>query len=161
MHPESGKKIIVNNGRFGPYIQHEKEYRSIPKTDDIFTIELARALEIMAQPKSAGRAGATPLKVLGEHPDDQQNVSVFSGQYGPYVKHGKINATIPPELTPDTITLEQAINLLEAKVAKPGKAKRASKAPAKKTTKKVAAKTPAAKKVTSKKTTATKLKKAA
>ncbi len=161
MHPESGKKIIVNNGRFGPYIQHEKEYRSIPKADDIFTINLARALEIMAQPKSAGRAGATPLKILGEHPDDQQNVSVFSGQYGPYVKHGKINATIPPELTPDTITLEQAINLLEAKAAKPGKGKRSTKVPAKKTTAKVLAKKTAAKKPVVRKVTATKLKKAA
>ena len=161
MHPESGKKIIVNNGRFGPYIQHEKEYRSIPKSDDIFTINLARALEIMAQPKSAGRAGATPLKVLGEHPDDQQNVSVFSGQYGPYVKHGKVNATIPSELTPDTITLEQAINLLEAKAAKPGKGKRSSKAPAKKTAPKAVAKKPAAEKPAIKKTAVTKLKKAA
>ena len=145
MHPESGKKVIVNNGRFGPYIQHEKEFRSIPKADDIFTIELARALEILAQPKSVGRAGATALKVLGAHPDDQQNVSVYSGQYGPYVKHGKLNATIPPELTPDTITLEQAINLLEAKAGKPGKPKRATKATAKKAPVKTAKRVAAAK----------------
>ncbi len=149
-YPGTGKKVIVNNGRFGPYIQHEKEFRSIPKSDDIFTIDLTRALEIMAQPKSAGRAGATPLKTLGAHPDDQQNVSVYSGRYGPYVKHGKINATIPQELTPETITLEQAVNLLEAKAGKPGKPKRVTKATTKKTTTK-----------TAKRTTATKLKKAA
>ena len=153
MHPESGKKVIVNNGRFGPYIQHEKEFRSIPKSDDIFTIDFARALEIMAQPKSAGRAGATALKTLGVHPDDEQNISVFSGQYGPYVKHGKINATIPAELTPDTITLEQAINLLEAKARKPGRPKRATKATAKKT--------PVKKTAATKPSTAIKLKKAA
>ena len=151
-HPDSGKRVVVNNGRFGPYIQHDKEFRSIPKADDIFSIELARALEIIAQPKSAGRAGATALKTLGLHPDDQQNVSVYSGQYGPYVKHGKINATIPPELTPDTISLEQAVNLLAAKSGKPVKAKRPAKT---KTTVKSATKK------TTKRVTPTKLKKAA
>ncbi len=121
-HPETGKKVTVNIGRFGPYIQHDGGFRSIPKDQDIFTITLAQAVHVMAQPKSAGGRGA--LRSLGSHPEDQQTVGVYSGRYGPYVKHGKVNATLPPEFSPETVTLEEALELLKA---------RAEKAPAKKT----------------------------
>jgi DNA topoisomerase I len=123
-HPESGKKVVVNIGRFGPYIQHEKDFRSVPKSDDIFTVTLERALEVLAQPKSAGRGA---LRDLGVHPDDGKPITVHSGRYGPYVKHSKVNATLPKDVTPEEITFDQAVNLIAARASK------TSAAPARKT----------------------------
>ena len=94
MHSESGKKIIVNIGRFGPYIGHDGKFKSIPRSDSIFDIGLDRAVELLAQ----AREGNTVLRVLGEHPDDKTSVEVCSGRYGPYVRHGKVNATLPKTL---------------------------------------------------------------
>ncbi len=145
LHPESSKKVTVNIGRFGPYIQHDGGFRSIPRGDDIFTITLQRALEILAQPKSQGRGA---LKSLGNHPDDNEPIGVYSGRYGPYVKHGKVNATLPSGTDPESVTLEEAVALLAEKALKPSTSK-------KKTTKK-ATKTSTAKKTTTKKTTAKK-----
>jgi DNA topoisomerase I len=122
VHPESGKNVVVNIGRFGPYIQHDGEFRSVPKADNVFDIELVRALEVLAQPKAAGRGA---LRQLGTDPADNQPITVHSGRYGPYVKHGKTNATLPADVTPDTVTLEQALELLAAKSRKGGGAKAA------------------------------------
>ena len=142
-HPETGKKVIVNIGRFGPYIGHDGKFKSIPKTDSIFTIELARAVELLAQARSSSMV----LRELGKHPDDGAPIEVCNGRYGPYVRHGKINATLPKDVTPDTVTLEEALALIAA---------RAEKAPAskKKATSKSTAKNTVAKKTTTKKTTA-------
>ena len=134
-HPESGKKVIVNIGRFGPYIGHDGKFKSIPRSDSIFDISLARAVELLAQ----AREGNTVLRVLGDHPDDKASVEICSGRYGPYVRHGKINATLPKGESPDEVTLEQALELIAAKQAKGG----AGKGSAGKTK---AAKKPAAKK---------------
>ena len=114
LHPETGKKIIVNIGRFGPYIGHDGKFKSIPRTDSIFEISLARAVELLAQ----ARDGATVLRVLGDHPDDKTSVEICSGRYGPYVRHGKINATLHKGVSPDDITLEEALELIAAKAAK-------------------------------------------
>jgi DNA topoisomerase-1 len=135
LHPETGKKVVANVGRFGPYLQHDGEFRSVPKTEDVYTIALARALEIMAQPKSAARGS---LRTVGKHPEDGAAITLHSGRYGNYVKHGKVNATLPDGTDLDTLSLEEAVALLNAriaatstkKVAKPAKAK----SPAKKTT---------------------------
>ncbi len=177
-HPESGKKVIVNIGRFGPYIGHDGKFKSIPRGDSVFTIELARAVELLAQ----ARTSNTVLRELGVHPDDQKPVDVCSGRYGPYVRHGKVNATLPKDITPEAVTLEEGLELLAARVAKgpavkKGAAKKsvakkapAKNAPAKKkaageeeppikkpTAKKPAAKKPAAeKKVAAKKKTVSK-----
>ena len=134
-HPVSGKKVIVNIGRFGPYIGHDGKFKSIPRSDNIFDISLDRAVELLAQ----AREGTTVLRVLGDHPDDKTSVEICSGRYGPYARHGKINATLPRDVTPDSITLEEALELIAAKAAKGGgKARK----PAAKTTKaKPAAKT--------------------
>jgi DNA topoisomerase-1 len=137
-HPESGKKVIVNIGRFGPYIGHDGKFKSIPRTDSIFDIGLERAVELLAQAKTGG---ATVLRSLGEHPDDKAPIEVCSGRYGPYVRHGKINATLPKDVTPEAVTLEEALELIAARAAKAGPSKT-------KATKK-----PATKKVTAKKTT--------
>jgi len=159
-HPESGKKVIVNIGRFGPYIGHDGKFKSIPRTDSIFDIGLERAVELLAQAKTGG---ATVLRALGEHPDDKAPIEVCSGRYGPYVRHGKINATLPKDVTPEAVTLEEALELIAARAAKasPSKTKAtkkpaAKKAAAKKTTKAAtpSIKTTAAKTGTTKKATA-------
>jgi DNA topoisomerase-1 len=139
-HPESGKKVIVNIGRFGPYIGHDGKFKSIPRSDSIFDISLERAVELLAQ----ARDGNTVLRVLGDHPDDKASVEICSGRYGPYVRHGKINATLPKGVSPDDITLEEGLELLAAKAAKGnngvGKGGRAKKPTAKTTKTKAAAK---------------------
>lgn len=157
-HPESGKKVIVNIGRFGPYIGHDGKFKSIPRSDSIFDIGLERAVELLAQAK----AGNTVLRTLGEHPGDKEPVEICSGRYGPYARHGKINATLPKDVSPEEITLEEALELIAAKAAKgdTGKTKTVRKTAAKpkaaaKTSKaKPAAKAakPAAKKTAKKKT---------
>jgi DNA topoisomerase-1 len=124
-HPETGKAIEANIGRFGPYLKHDDVFKSIPKVDNVHTIALARAVELLAQKKAA--AGA--LKELGAHPDDGKPVRVYSGRYGPYVKHGKVNATIVSPSDPEKITLEEALALLEAKSGKkPAKKKPGTRA---------------------------------
>ncbi len=127
LHPESGKKVIVNIGRFGPYIGHDGKFKSIPRTDSIFDIGLERAVELLAQAKD----GNAVLRTLGDHPDDKATVEVCSGRYGPYVRHGKINATLPKDVSVDEITLEAALELLAAKAAKGTKPAKATKARAK------------------------------
>lgn len=157
VHPESGKKVIVNIGRFGPYIGHEGKFKSIPKSDSIFTISLDRAVALLAE----ARTSNTVLRVLGEHPDDKKPVDVCNGRYGPYVRHNKVNATLPKDVSPDEISFEDALVLLSARVAKgPATKKRAVSSKAS-TAKKGAVKKPVseekkAKSVTKKKPVTTK-----
>jgi DNA topoisomerase I len=117
-HPDTGKKIIAAIGRFGPYVKHEDLYKSLAKDDDVLTIGLSRAVALLAEPKKGGRRGPTPLRVLGNHPSDGAPVNLFNGRYGPYVSHGGVNATLPGETEPETVTFEQAIELLAAKGGK-------------------------------------------
>jgi len=114
IHPESHKKVIVNIGRFGPYIGHDGKFKSIPKTDSVFTIELDRAVALLAE----ARTSNTVLRELGEHPEDKKPVDVCNGRYGPYVRHGKVNATLPKDVSPDEVTLEDALLLIAARIAK-------------------------------------------
>ena len=118
-HPESGKKVHAAIGRFGPYVSHDGQFKSIPKDESVFDIGLERAVALLKEPKQFNARGA--LKVLGKHPADNQPVALYSGRYGPYVKHGKVNATLPDKDAIGTITLEEAVELLEAR-AKKGKA---------------------------------------
>ncbi|WP_437205640.1 type I DNA topoisomerase [Planctomicrobium sp. SH664] len=117
-HPEDNKVINAGVGRFGPYVQHAGRYKSLGKEDDVLTIGLDRAVELLKEVK--GRGGATPLKELGSHPTEEKPVAIFEGRYGPYVKCGKLNATIPKETDPQTVTLEQAVQLLAEREAKGG-----------------------------------------
>lgn len=145
-HPEKGGKITAAVGRFGPFVVHDlgkdgKDYRSVKAPDDVVTITLERALELLAQPKARrGRAASKALKSLGKHPDDEKPVEIFDGPYGHYVKHGKTNASIPKEIKHEDVTLEQALEWLGAKSKtkpkKKTKAKKAAKKPAKKKEKK-------------------------
>ncbi len=126
-HPESGKKVHAAIGRFGPYVSHDGQFKSIPKDESVFDIGLERAVALLKEPKQFGARGA--LKVLGKHPADSQPVALYAGRYGPYVKHGKVNATLPNEGMINTVTLDEAVELLAAKAGK-GKGKTKAKAPA-------------------------------
>jgi DNA topoisomerase-1 len=126
-HPESGKKVHAAIGRFGPYVSHDGHFKSIPKDESVFDIGLERAVALLKEPKQFGARGA--LKILGKHPADGQAVALYSGRYGPYVKHGKVNATLPDEGMITTVTLEEAVELLAAKSGKG--ARKTSKPPAK------------------------------
>jgi DNA topoisomerase-1 len=116
-NPQTGLPIVANTGRFGPYLLHDGKFRSIPKNLDVYTIDLAQALEVLAAP-AMGRGGASPGRELGKHPEDGKPVTVKDGRYGPYVSHGKVNATLPKDVSPDTIELAQALDLIAAKIAK-------------------------------------------
>jgi DNA topoisomerase-1 len=117
LHPETGKPVEANVGRFGPYVKHNDVFKSIPKTESVYDITLARAVELLAQPKAA-RGGAPEGRPLGRHPIDDKPVSVMDGRYGPYVKHGNVNVTIPSDVDPATLTLDDAVDLLAEKAAK-------------------------------------------
>ncbi len=141
-HPEDGDLIEAGIGRFGPYVRHGKTYANLKDGDDVFTIGMNRAVELIAQKRAGpGRASAAPLKVFGEHPDGGP-VELHAGRYGPYVKWGKVNATLPKETEPEALDLEAALALVAAKAAK-GKGGR--KTAAKPKTKAKAAKPKAAK----------------
>ncbi len=157
-HPADGQVVEASIGRFGPYVKHGSVYANIPDVDEVFTIGMNRAVEVLAQ-KAAGRRGASapagPLKVLGAHPDGG-DVQVMPGKYGPYVKWEKVNATLPKGLAPETVTLDEALALIAEKAGKGGKKKAApKKAAAKAAPKKAVAKKPAAKKAAPKKTAKT------
>lgn len=164
LHPETGKKITAGLGRYGPFVLHEGLYANLPSVEDVFTVGLNHAVTLLAEKaKSGGRRGSQALKELGEHPELGGPVNVMSGRYGPYVKHGKVNATLPKDKEPESITMEEAVALIAAKAAKSPKAKTAAKKkPAKKattkkaTTKKATAKKAATKKAAPKKTAAKK-----
>jgi DNA topoisomerase-1 len=113
-HPQTGKPVEANIGRFGPYVKHDGAFKSVPKSDDIFSITLQRAVELLAEQKSRGPGGQR----LGAHPEDKQAVTLHKGRYGPYVKHGRINATVPPDIDPEKLSLDQALELLAAKAAR-------------------------------------------
>ena len=146
-HPETGLPIIANNGRFGPYLLHNDKFKSIPKTDSVYDIDLPRALEVLVMeraPRGADGA-ASILKEVGPHPDDGKPITVRSGRYGPYVKHGTTNATLPKDIKPEDITLGEAIALINERVARGPAKKPARKTASKATTPPSAEKTPAAK----------------
>lgn len=134
-HPTLGKPVQVGLGRFGPFVVCSGDYRSIPKTQSLFDVSFEKALEMLAQPKK-GRGRAAPLKELGPHPDDQQPVQIMNGPYGPYVKWGKVNASLAEGQTVESLTMEQAQELLADKAGKGGKSKKAKGAKAGKKPKK-------------------------
>ena len=127
-HPESGEMIQAGIGRYGPYLLYQKKYTSLESAEDALDIGLNRAVEVLNQPRAARRGRtATALRELGVHPDDSQPVQIMDGRYGPYVKHGKTNATLPRGKEVDALTLEEAVELIAAKAAKgPARKKRAT-----------------------------------
>ncbi|MEI7512365.1 MAG: type I DNA topoisomerase [Candidatus Uhrbacteria bacterium] len=117
VNPASGKEIRAGLGRFGPYIVHDGDFRSLKKEDDVLTVELPRALELLATPKGTrGRPSAG--KEIGLHPNDKKPITLHSGKFGAYVKHGATNATIPKDMKPEDVTLDLAVDIIAAREAK-------------------------------------------
>ncbi|HSM09903.1 MAG TPA: type I DNA topoisomerase [Gemmatimonadota bacterium] len=116
-HPDSGEPVLAGLGPYGPYVVHKKDYRSLKEGDDVFTVDLDRAMELLREPKR-GRRGREPLREIGPHPDDGEPIKLFDGRYGPYVKHGKINASLPRGASPADVTLEQAVELIAERAEK-------------------------------------------
>lgn len=119
-HPETNKEIKVGLGRFGPYVVHDGDFRSIPKAQDLFTLTFAQAMELLSAPKK-GRGNKTPVKVLGKHPTTEEEIQIFNGPYGPYFKVGKVNASLPEGVEVENVTLEQALETLKDKIKAPKK----------------------------------------
>ena len=126
IHPDDKEPIIAGVGRFGPYVKHGKTYANLDSSEDVLTVGLNRAVSLIAEKKAnpgrGRRFGADPGKQLGEHPNKGGPITIKNGRYGPYVSHAGINATLPADMTPDTVTLQQAIGVLEARAAKMGNA---------------------------------------
>lgn len=138
-HPEDGEPIVANLGRYGPYVQHIKTYANLSNFEELFEVGLNRAVTLIAEKRAnpgRGRTAAKVLKDLGAHPENGDPMQVLEGRYGPYVKNGKINATIPKDVAPDAVTVEQAVEWIAAKAAKGPKKKKPAakkkKAPTKK-----------------------------
>ena len=114
-HPETGDAIKASIGRYGPYVQQNRTFASLKpqEGDDVLTVGLERALELLAEKAQKNK----PLRVLGDHPETGDPIEVRSGRYGPYVKHQKTNATLPKTLDPMEVTLERAVELIDAKAA--------------------------------------------
>jgi DNA topoisomerase I len=123
-HPEDGAPVEAGIGRYGPYVKHGKIYANLPEVDEVFTIGMNRAMEVLAQKATRGGRGggaaAAPLKELGDHPQGGA-VQILPGRYGAYVKWGKVNATIPKDRAPETLTMDEALELIAAKASKGGR----------------------------------------
>jgi DNA topoisomerase-1 len=111
-NPESGQDIILNSGRFGPYLKCENKSARIENVEEIFSIGINRAVTLIADAKP-GRMSASIIKDLGEHPDDKKPVKIMKGQYGPYIKYKSLYATIPEEKDPNEVTMTEALILIE------------------------------------------------
>jgi DNA topoisomerase I len=138
-HPDTGKEIEANIGRYGPYLRHDGKYGKLTNTREVFEVGMNLAVDILAQAANRGGAArgtpATAIATLGEHPTSGGAIKVMPGRYGPYVTDGTTNATIPRDVKPEDVTLAAAIELIDARAAKgpaKGKKKAAKKAPAKK-----------------------------
>jgi DNA topoisomerase-1 len=137
-HPEDGEPIRAGIGRFGPYVQHVKTYANLDSPEEVFTIGLNRAVTLIAEKIAKGprkgRFGADPGRALGDHPAKGGPVVAKKGRYGPYVSHNGVNATLPADKTPETVTLDEAVAFIDARAerngpaphARPRKAKRPS-----------------------------------
>ena len=138
-HPESGKPIEAGINRYGPYIKHDRFVR-LGADDDVLTIGMNRAITLIAEAATKGRPAQKVLREMGEHPDDKKPVTLHEGRFGPYVKHGKINASLPKGEDPGSLTMETAVSLLSAKAAKGSTKKGGKRATKKKASKEKGAK---------------------
>ncbi len=150
-HPEDGEPVEAGIGRFGPYVKHGRTYANLPEVEEVFTVGMNRALDLIAAKATrGGRVAAAPLRELGEHPDGGK-IAVMAGRYGPYVKWEKVNATLPKDVEPEDVTLDQALELIAAKAGSKGKKKAASRPKTGAKAKTASSAKPAAKKAAAKK----------
>jgi len=115
-HPETGKEIKAGVGRYGPFVVHDGKFASLTKEDNVLEIERDRALELLElSEKRKKKKSSSLIKELGSHPEDGKEVKVMDGRYGPYIKHGKKNISLPNSLEPDKLTMEEAVDLISKK----------------------------------------------
>ena len=112
-HPETGKEVKAGIGRYGPFVLHDGTFKSLTKNDDLLSIELDRAIELLKQKKKGGRS--SEIKDLGQHPENEKNIRVMDGRYGPYLKYGKKNVSLPKDVSPEEVTLEKAVEIIAKK----------------------------------------------
>ena len=133
-HPDDQEDIIAGVGRFGPYVKHGKTYANIGNDEDILSIGLNRAVTLIEEkklnPGKGRRFGADPGKQLGDHPQKGGMIVAKNGRYGPYVSHNGVNANLPNEKTPETITLDEAVGLIDARIESGGGSSARRKRPA-------------------------------
>lgn len=117
-HPETGEEVKAGVGRFGPFVVHQNKFVSIKAPDDVLEIGLDRAVELLASKPDKGGASKKVLKELGVHPDDQTPLQILEGRYGPYISYKRTNVSLPKDVTPESVTLELALQMLAAKEPK-------------------------------------------
>ena len=157
LHPETGKPIVANIGRFGPYLLHDGKYGRLSSTAEIFEVGMNSAVAKLADAANRGgrsAGGREPLKVLGKHPRTEAEIKLIAGRYGPYVTDGTTNATLPKTIEQDALTLEEAAQLIDTRAAAAPAKKGKKAAPKKAAAKKAPAKKAPAKKAATKKATA-------
>jgi DNA topoisomerase-1 len=115
LHPDDNEPITTNFGRFGPYVKHGDEFRSLESEDDVFAISFDAALALVRAPKQSRRRQPAQKKVLRELTQDGSTIKLLAGRYGPYVTDGTTNASIPKTTNPDSLTYAQAQELLAAR----------------------------------------------
>jgi DNA topoisomerase I len=131
MHPESQQPIVAGLGRFGPYVKHGDDYRSLGAADDVFTVTLDRALALFAEPKKSARRQMTRRVIRQiDATDGGKAIQVLEGRYGPYVTDGETNASVPNGTDPAGLTLDEARALIEARQNAPPRANRRARAAA-------------------------------
>ncbi|MGM0587479.1 MAG: type I DNA topoisomerase [Bacteroidota bacterium] len=119
-HPETGKDVRAGVGRYGPYVVHDGNFKSLPKSESVLEIGLDRALELLKQKKKGSRS---EIKDLGKHPENGKSVRVMDGRYGPYIKVGRKNISLPDDVDPEKVTMEKAVELYAEKSKKGRKKK--------------------------------------
>ena len=110
-HPDSGQPITANIGRYGPYVKHKGTFASLKGDDDVLTVELDRALDLLRQNEDRNK----PERVVGDHPESGDPIEVWTGRYGPYVKHDGTNASLKDDQSIDDLTMDEALDLLAEK----------------------------------------------
>jgi DNA topoisomerase-1 len=129
-HPETGEPITASIGRYGPYLAHNGKYAKLGSSAEVFETGMNAAVAKLADAASGGgrqrSASREPVAVLGKHPANGGEIKVMAGRYGPYVTDGTTNATLPKGMEPQQVTLDEAVRLIDERVAK-GPAKKFSR----------------------------------
>ena len=114
-HPETGIIIIANNGRYGPYLKYNGTFFSIPKDENPLTIGINRAIDILSKPKRASNRTVKPIRELGKLANDNENISLYKGKYGLYVKYKGLNFSLPKSADPEKVSIQDVSEVIKKK----------------------------------------------
>ena len=121
VHPQDQKDVQVQMGRYGPYVSHDGTNANLGDQDSIFTVTLHRAVELLSQPRRSRRSAPKVLREIGTHPQEQEAIRVLDGLYGPYIKYGNLNVSIPKKTDPASISVAEAVAMIEHRRLNPPK----------------------------------------